>query len=137
MILQGTTPPATIELIKDIIKDKVVCDVGCSTGEFMELMAKYAKEVIGIEEDKEIAEIASKKGFTIYNKNTFFEPLPKADVYYLWTKDCVGLYLKAKWEGTKGTFIFGESYRPSTVKFLKEIKPEVRGKEFKVYITTL
>lgn len=133
-IPEGQTPPEVVELIKDIIKDKTVCDIGCGSGAFMESLKKYASKVIGIEEETNWANIAASKGFDIYNHNTFFFPLPKADVYYLWTKDCMGVYLKAKYEGTTGTFIFGHSNRVSTKKFLEENCDEIRGNEFKVYI---
>ena len=135
MSKQGVTPIEVVEIFKDIIKDKVVCDVGCGTGELMEEMAKYTKRVIGIEEQPDIAVQSMEKGFTVYVRNTFFEPLPDADIYYLWTKDAMGVYLKAKHEGTNGTFIFGETHRPSTLKFIKSLNPEIRAiNNFTIYI---
>ena len=131
------TPPEIADIIKDIIKDKVVCDIGCGNGDFMVALSKYAKKVIGIEEIEERANKAEDKGFEIYHWNTFFELLPKADVYYSWTRDSMGVYLKAKAEGTKGIFIFGHTVRPSLLNFLAFINPEIRGKEFKIYITKL
>lgn len=136
--IEGQTPHEVADLIKDVIKDKVVCDIGCGGGSFMTALAQYAKEVIGIEEDFEVAKIANDKGFGVYNTNTFFYPLPKADVYYSWSKDSMGVYLKAKHEGTKGIFIFGHSVRPSTYKFLEGLDAEKREiNNFKVYITKL
>jgi hypothetical protein len=50
----------------------------------------------------------------------------------------MGVILKAKHEGTKGTFIIGYSIRPSTKKFLEELNAEKREVEgFTIYITTL
>ncbi len=138
------TPNEIADLIKDIIKDKVVCDIGCGDGSFMQAMSNYAKEVIGIESDVELAKKAKSKGLFIYNWDSFFYPLPPADVYYLWTKDTMGVYLKAKEEGTHGIFILGNSVRPSTKTFLTLLDAEVRetkipfGEDvWKVFITKL
>lgn len=142
---EGKTPLSVVELIKDIIQDKVVCDVGCGTGELLVAMSKYASKVIGIEENHKWAKTAGKKlkrandkDFDIYVGNTFFAPLPEADVYYSWSKDSMGVYLKAQYEGTKGTWVFGVSLRPSTKKFLENLGAEVRKLEgdslWKIYI---
>ena len=137
-IPEGQTPEAVAELLQDVIKDKVVCDIGCGGGSFMVALAKYAKTVIGIEEEQDWAEHAAKRGFDIYHQNTYWHELPKADVYYSWTKDSMGVYLKAKYEGTKGTFVFGMSERPSTKKFLEGLDAEVREVDgFKIYIKQL
>lgn len=137
-IPEGQTPVEVADLISDVIKDKVVCDIGCGGGSFMIALSKYAKEVIGIEEEKEWAEHAASKGFDIYDHNTYFHELPKADVYYSWTKDSMGVFLKAKYEGTKGVFIFGMSERPATKKFLESLDADVRTVgDFRVYITSL
>jgi SAM-dependent methyltransferase len=139
-IPEGQTPEEVVEIIKDIIKDKKVCDVGCGGGSFMTALAKYAREVVGIEEELSWAQAAADKGFDVYNTNSFFARLPEADVYYLWSKDAMGIFLKAKEEGTKGTFIFGKSVRPSLVEFLKKIdaeKRELKELDWWVHITTL
>ena len=88
---EGQTPSEVADLIQDVIKDKVVCDVGCGGGAFMMDLAKYAKKVIGIEDEKEWADHAIKKGLEVYNTNTYFQPLPPADVYYSWSKDSMGV----------------------------------------------
>lgn len=136
-IPEGQTPREIAELLKDVIEDKVVCDIGCGGGSFMTSLARYAKEVIGIEEEKDWGIIASKKGFRVMTENAFSFPLPKADVYYCWSKDAMGVYLKAKFEKTKGTFIFGHTVRKPLLDLIKTLDHEVRGKEFKVYITEL
>lgn len=137
-IPEGQTPREVADLIGDIIKDKIVCDIGCGEGNFMLSMARYARKVKGIEEEKYLVDSAVAKGFEIFPMNFWFQELPSAEVYYSWTKDSMGVYLKAKHEGTKGIFIFGHSERPSTKKFLEELvaeKREING--FKVYITKL
>jgi hypothetical protein len=145
-----STPNEIADLIKDIIQDKIVCDVGCGDGTFMKALSKYAKSVIGIEYDPKNYEMAQKKGLNVFFYDSFFVPLhtyitPPPDVYYLWTRDCMGVYLKAKEEGTHGTFIFGNSARPSTKAFLNLLDAEVRETKipfgdkdvWKVYITKI
>ena len=147
--MNHSTPNKIADLIKDIIQDKIVCDVGCGDGSFMEAMSKYAKKVIGVELDEKNVKMVQKRGFSIYHYDSFFVPLdffndPPPDVYYLWTRDCMGVYLKAKYEGTKGTFIFGNSIRPSTKAFLNSLNAEIRSTDipfgddvWKVFITKL
>jgi SAM-dependent methyltransferase len=138
--MQGTTPSGVAELVKDLITDKVVCDVGCGDGRFLVELKRYAKEVIGIEEVQEWAELAAGRGFDILAIPSWHQPLPKADVYYLWTRDAMGVYLKAKYEGTTGTFIFGHTVRPSLSAFLKRENAETRQlphEDFKVHILKL
>ena len=138
MRLPGHSPLGIAELVKDVITGKVVCDIGCGQGELLLEFAKYAKEVIGIEEDETVAQIATDKGLTIHRMNSFFQELPKANVYYLWTKDEVGVFLKAKHDGVKATFILGHSIRPATVKFLESLNAEVRNiDDFKIYIVNI
>jgi len=137
---EGSTPEGVGELIKDLVEGKTVCDVGCGQGAFMKQVAPYAKHVFGIEEDPDFAGELASEGFEVHPTNHWFSPLPKADVYYLWTKDAMGTYLKAKHEGTKGTFIFGITIRPSLSKLIKEIGAETRklpDNSFEVYITEL
>lgn len=134
---EGQTPEEVAELIKDVIQDKVVCDIGCGGGSFMVALQRYAKRVHGIEEERDWAKVASNKGFMVMVENAFSFPLPEADVYYCWSKDAMGIYLKAKFEGTKGTFIFGHTVRKPLLALIDSIPTEVRGDDFKVYITTL
>jgi len=133
------TPDGVADLLYDTIKDKVVCDIGCGEGDFMKALSRNAKKVIGIESDKDRAKIARKRGFKVYIRDSFFEKLPKADVYYSWTRDSMGVYLKAKYEGTTGTFIFGFTKRKSLLQFLEDIgaRKMSLGKLFDVYITEL
>lgn len=137
-IPEGQTPPEVADLIEDIIKDKVVCDIGCGGGSFMSVLSKYAKEVHGIEEDLELANFAASRGFKVQQENAFSFPLPKADVYYCWNKCAMGIYLKAKFEKTKGIFIFGHTVRKCLLDLIETLDPEIREVNgFKVYITKL
>lgn len=137
---EGKTPSVVATLIADIIKDKLVYDLGCGEGEFMEAMRPYAKEVRGIEQVDEWAQTAAGKGFKVLSGNAFSIPFPVADVYYCWNLDTLGLYLKAKFEKTKGIFIFGHSVRSPMMNLLKQIKVETRqlpNSDFQVHITKL
>lgn len=139
--LEGVTPPEVAELISDVIKDKVVCDVGCGEGTFMEaLRDNGAKQCIGIEEEEAWVVTASHKGFPVFHGSSWFQPLPTADVYYLWTRDAMGVFLKAQYEGTKGTFVFGHTVRKSLSDFLKDLggeKRELPGTNWWVQIVEL
>ncbi len=77
------TPKETIEKITDIIRDKVVCDIGCSEGDWMLEMSKYSKRVIGIDIDIEAIGVAAKKGLEVYLTDALFGGLPEADIYYM------------------------------------------------------
>lgn len=70
-------------MIQDIIKDKVVCDVGCCDGKFSFMMSKFAKKVIGIEKEQEFAELARLRGIDVLCQDAK-DGLPEADVYYIW-----------------------------------------------------
>lgn len=132
------TPLGVVEVIKDLIEGKIVCDVGCGTGEFMKELDKYALKVFGIEENEILCNSCANQGLSVYNTNAFFEPLPEADVYYIWTRDVMGLVMKAQFEGTHGTFILGHTVRPSTLKFFESLNPQIRCYEdFKLYIINL
>lgn len=136
---EGVTPPQVADLVKDLITDKVVCDVGCGEGLFMDALAKYASKVIGVEDTLDWAYKAAER-YEVYPVGSYHQPLPKADVYYLWTRDAMGTFLKAKEEGTTGTFIFGKTVRPSLTAFLKKIHAEVRELpelDWWVYVTKL
>ncbi|NCN26056.1 hypothetical protein GW915_00640 [bacterium] len=139
-VIEGETPLAVADLIEDIIKDKKVCDLGCGVGTFMTALDKYSSEVIGIEDNYDWAMIASKKGFRVITENIFSFSLPEADVYYCWNLCAMGIYLKAKWEGTKGTFIFGHTVRKPLLNLINSLDCEVRtlpNSDWKVYITQL
>lgn len=81
------SPLSVVEKIKDIIKDKVVCDLGCACGDLMVEMQKYAKEVIGVEIDRERFEQCQRKGLNVIWGDVFKMEIPKADVYYVWLEN--------------------------------------------------
>jgi hypothetical protein len=137
--MEGITPPEVAKYLDPYIRGKVVCDVGCGDGTFMEELNKYAKKVIGIEENTEWASKAAGKDFEVYQFTSWHQPLPAADVYYLWTRDAMGIFLKAEFEGTRGTFVFGKTVRPSLSRFLAKIgaKRHDITDDWWIYITEL
>ena len=78
------SPLVVVEAIKDIIKDKVVCDLECACGDIMIEMKKYAKEVIGIEMDPKRVKIAKERGLNVVEGDIFKDKLPEAEIYYIW-----------------------------------------------------
>lgn len=73
--------PLTIaESIKDLLKDKVVCDVGCAAGDLMEAFKPFCKKVIGVEKNEEQARVAIGRGLEV----TIGTEIPPADIYYVW-----------------------------------------------------
>lgn len=86
MLLPSISPNAVITTIGPIIFNKVVCDLGCGSGEFMQgLQNAGAKKVIGVERLKELCDKASNKGFDVINDDIVTMELPFADIYYDWT----------------------------------------------------
>jgi hypothetical protein len=81
------SPIAISDFLKDILKDKVVCDLGCAEGDNMIFMARYAKKVIGIEKDPPRYKVAQKRGLEVIVADYRVDPIPKADVYYVWPND--------------------------------------------------
>ena len=73
-----------IDHFKDIIKDKVVCDIGCGAGDLLEYIKfhKLAKEVHGIERSKRYRK---ERKYVIHGDATKVE-IPQADVYLLWVE---------------------------------------------------
>jgi len=78
------SPFIVVEAIKDIIKDKVVCDLGAACGDLLMEMKKYAKEVIGMEINKQRVSEAKKRGLNVIEGDVFKDKIPDADIYYIW-----------------------------------------------------
>jgi predicted RNA methylase len=81
------SPEKVAETLRPIIEGKVVCDVGCRSGVFMERLSLYAKEVFGIEVNGKDADIAKEKGFNVIQGDARTIDLPDADVYYVWVAE--------------------------------------------------
>ena len=78
------SPKIVVEMIKDIIRGKKVCELGCGEGDLLLEMSKYAREVLGVEKEHMWAEEAKNKGLKIIEGDFLEIPIPKADVYYVW-----------------------------------------------------
>lgn len=78
------SPRAVSEAIKDIIKNKTVCELGCAEGDNLVFMSRFAKIVKGLELDKNKCDIAQSRGLDVMNANYRDVDLPDADVYYFW-----------------------------------------------------
>jgi SAM-dependent methyltransferase len=83
----STSPLVIAEMVKEIIKDKKVCDLGCRKGFLLSAFKKYAKEVVGVEKDENFCEICRKKGLNVINGDIFEIKIPDADVYYFWLNE--------------------------------------------------
>ncbi len=84
------SPRIVAETIRDVIADKVVCDLGCGEGDNMLFLSKYARKVVGMNlpagRPGELFRIgiAIARGFEVVVGDYRRDPLPAADVYYYW-----------------------------------------------------
>ena len=78
------SPESVSHAIKDLIQNKVVCELGCAEGDNMMFMSRYAKKVIGVELDPKRYTPAQERGFEIIVADYLHDPIPEADVYYFW-----------------------------------------------------
>ena len=74
------SPLGLAEAVQDIIKDKVVCDLGCGEGDVMREMQQYAKEVFGVEYS---ARSEKADGLNVI-VGDWTKGVPYADVYHMW-----------------------------------------------------
>ena len=134
------SPGGLAYFLKDIIKDKVVCDVGCRDGYQMKKFGRYAKEVIGIEKESIWCKECLDKGYKIVSGDIFSAPLPEADVYFCW----IGAELNKKVfdkfisERKKGVLILGHySYKKDFFKatdLIFTIPHREGNSEFKIQV---
>lgn len=78
------SPYILAELAKDILKDKVFCDVGCAEGDQLAMFSKYAARVVGVELNRERGKHAVERGFDVHWGRYEETGLPKAHVYFSW-----------------------------------------------------
>ncbi len=78
------TPAIVSDKISGIIKNKVVCELGCAEGDNMLLMQRFAKEVIGIDLNNDRLGIAIKRKLDVRVSDYRVDNLPEADIYYFW-----------------------------------------------------
>jgi len=77
------SPLDICDAIKNIVKDKIVCDIGCGKGDLFEYLRirKMCKEVKGIE--KEPRRYVKQRDYIKFG-NIFDVGIPDADIYFLW-----------------------------------------------------
>lgn len=100
------SPLYVASYLQNIIKDKIICDVGCACGDLLVEFAKYSKNVLGVEHDEERANIARARGFNVTDTT-----VPYADVYYIWANAEGLIDIMEKLKGRKGIFILAEESR--------------------------
>jgi len=99
------SPLVVIEAIKNVIKGRTVCELGCASGDLMVEMQKYAKKVVGVENRADHAQAARNRGLDVETADIFKKEIPEAEVYYIW----INKYLVPGIKGIlrKGIWIIG------------------------------
>jgi len=87
------SPYEVPHVVKNLIKDKVVVDLGCGSGDLSFGFSKYAKMVYGIEISSKVRSnprCDKIKNIKLYKKQNFWEAIEEkelyadGDVYYVW-----------------------------------------------------
>lgn len=112
------SPLAVAEVIKPLITNKVVCELGCASGDLLYEFSRYAKYVVGIENRAEVVQEAINRDYlcpSYISKGDVWEVLDRNEitfeVIYFWMgyKDIIKYAKKlipdSKYEGVK--FVLG------------------------------
>ena len=87
MLFPYRSPLDAAKALKFLIEDKVVCDLGCGDGDMLQAFVDNgAKDAVGIERSLELVHRTRAKGFDCVYGNMLDEPLPIADIYYIWVE---------------------------------------------------
>lgn len=78
---------AVSETLQEVLKNQVVCEIGCAEGDNMVFMSRYAKKVIGFERMQQRYAVAQRRNLDITVGDYFIDEFPEADVYYFWPDD--------------------------------------------------
>ena len=78
------TPIIISYKIRNLIKNKIVCEVGCAEGDNMMLLSKYAKKVIGLDLNADRLKYAQSKKLDVRLSDYRLDSIPKVDIYYFW-----------------------------------------------------
>ncbi len=81
------SPRAVAEAVADHVRGKVVCDLGCGEGDMLASLAPNAAGLVGMESSPLRAQQARGRGFEVVEGDYWRDPLPAADVYYVWPTD--------------------------------------------------
>jgi hypothetical protein len=71
-------------LVREYLKDKSFCEIGCAFGDLLKEFKKYAVSTTGIEINDLCWDELDKISDVKIIKGDFFKNIPKADVYYFW-----------------------------------------------------
>ena len=78
------SPIQTAEAIRRFIRGKIICDVGCASGDMVLQFSKYAKYAYGINWDQNEAATARERGADVVVGDVFNMDLPYADYYFIY-----------------------------------------------------
>jgi len=80
-------PEAVMRALRGRFKDRVVCDLGCSRGDAMLMIGKWARRVIGVDHNEAKIEVARARGLDVVHLDYLDDELPSADTYFSWPDD--------------------------------------------------
>ncbi len=137
--MYARTPNEVAELIKDLIKDKTVVELGTGEGEFLKALLVYTNKLSGIEQQTESKNVSEAQGFTVVNADFVTQPLADGVVYYSYlnSSDLDRLLKKIDDDKIHAKFIIGQPPSYAAEKYLVSIATEVReacNGQFKVFI---
>lgn len=91
-------PAVVVHALAPYITDKTVCDLGCGGGDLAWLMGRWAKKVVGVEQNSDrlnkafiASPVRTRDNVTFEKLDYFAEPVPDADVYYFWPDEAMSL----------------------------------------------
>ena len=137
--MYARTPHEVAELIKDLIKDKTVVELGTAEGEFLKAMSVHTKKISGIEQETGNKILSEAQGFTVVNADFITQTLADGIIYYsyLASTDLNRLLKKIDDDKIHARFIIGNPLTYAAEKYLISIATEVReacNGKFKVFI---
>ena len=78
------TPIIISYKIRKLVKNKIVCELGCAEGDNMILISQYAKKVIGLDINADRIAFSKNRNLDIRLSDYRIDSIPSADVYYFW-----------------------------------------------------
>ena len=79
------TPNGAFSVLFPFLQDQVFCDIGCRKGELMQFVQPHAKEVYGLEINREYVLGGQRRGLPVFFGDFMRDPLPsECQVVYFW-----------------------------------------------------
>lgn len=124
------SPMAVSEAIQDIVKDKLVCELGCAEGDNLMFMARFCERAFGLDNSRH--QQAIDRGLDVCYGDYRKDPIPFADVYYFWPddgeKDNEFLVNKIISQGNKCTIVVaGDTGYPKEIPSVKRCAENNNG----------